>query len=199
MFIDLVITTFDSVIMARTRKDSSLNLKIHHSFLLNKLPPLLLLVSESSLEPLSPEHCLSQAFHQLRWADSAEDSGLIDSSPQTLSMDRFRENFLLSCALHRVIPESSVVNIIGVSPSKRPQTHGLYSKSDLLNQLRTNHSGVERLVKEINTLDGNAGIVVDAVVEVTCSILDSVALLTFAPGDAQVLPEQGNAASQRTV
>lgn len=163
MFIDTIIATFDVLSNGQNGNEGEQAMNIYRSFLLNKVPRILSLISSSSLEPIPASFCISQAFGRI-------DLGAFP--PSTYEMTRrsslasIRQEFLLACALHRLISEASVRTLLGENPTQTSPSQGLYEKDQLVQQIVGNAQRGEQLIREIELTEGNAGVVVVAIVEV---------------------------------
>jgi mediator of RNA polymerase II transcription subunit 5 len=166
MFNDLIVAHFDVVAAVVLSEESQQALSLCRSYLTNKLPPLLSLAAESSLEAISSEQCLNQAIQQVDSEIASISSATPNSIQQVSILRDIRQEFLLACHLHRLISTTSVTSILGASPTQKQPTGGHYIKDDLVQQIRTNPSRADRLVGEISTMQGNAGHIVQALVEV---------------------------------
>jgi mediator of RNA polymerase II transcription subunit 5 len=166
MFNDLVVAHFDVIAAIVLGEESQQALRLCRSYLTSKLPPLLSLAAESSLEPISAEQCLSQALQQVD-SEIASISSTTPNSSQHISLLReVRQEFVLACHLHKLISTNSITSILGASPTQK-QPHGNhYVKDDLIHQIRTNHSRADRLIGEVSAMQGNAGTIVQALIEV---------------------------------
>jgi mediator of RNA polymerase II transcription subunit 5 len=166
MFNDLVVVHFDVIAAVVLSEESQQALRLCRSYLTNKLPPLLSLAAESSLEPISSEQCLSQALQQVD-SEIASISTATPNSSQYMSLLRdVRQEFVLACHLHKLISTNSITSILGASPTQK-QPHGNhYVKDDLIHQIRTNPSRADRLIGEISAMQGNAGTIIQALIEV---------------------------------
>jgi mediator of RNA polymerase II transcription subunit 5 len=80
-----------------------------------------------------------------------------------------RQEFLFSCALHRLIPESSIEQLLGENPMQTLPLGGQYRKHDLVSQISGNPERAEQLLNEVEAMEGNAGAIVDALTEVSDS------------------------------
>ena len=166
MFNDLIVAHFDVVAAVVLSEKSQRALRLCRSCLTNKLPPLLSLVAESSLEAISSEQCLNQALQQVD-AEIASISSATEDSAQHISLLReIRQEFLLACHSHKLISVTGVTNMLGVSPIQKKPMSGHYLKDDLIQQIKTHHSRADRLVGEVGTMQGNAGHIVQALIEV---------------------------------
>jgi mediator of RNA polymerase II transcription subunit 5 len=167
MFIDIIVAMFDVLSNGQARNEGEQAINLYRSFLMNKLPPLLCLISSSSLEPVPVNLCISQALGRI-------DLGAFPLSSfdmeQRSSFAGIRQEFLFACALHRLIPESSIEDLLGENPMQTLPSHGLYEKDQLTQQLVSNAERGEQLIGEIELMEGNAGVVVTAVIEVSSTL-----------------------------
>lgn len=166
MFNDLILAHFDVVAAMVLNEGSPQALRLCRSCLTNKLPPLLSMVAESSLEAISSEQCINQALQQVD-SEIASISLATPNSDQHASLLReIRQEFLFACNLHKLISTARLTNMLGVSPTQKQPAVGHYVKDELVQQIKTNHSRAERLVSEVCSMQGNAGQIVQALVEV---------------------------------
>jgi mediator of RNA polymerase II transcription subunit 5 len=163
MFIDTIVAMFDVLSNGQARNEGELAINLYRSFLMNKLPPMLSLISNSSLEPIPASLCISQALGRI-------DLGAFPLSSYDMtrrsSLSGIRQEFLFACALHGLIPEASIENLLGENPMQTLPSHGLYEKDQLVQQMASNAQRAEHLIGEIELMEGNAGVVVSAIIEV---------------------------------
>lgn len=154
---------FDVLSNGQARNEGEQAINLYRSCLMNKLPQLLVSISTSSLEPIPAGLCISQALGRI-------DLGAFPLSAYDMewrsSLAGVRQEFLFACALHRLIPESSVENLLGENPMQTLPSHGLYEKAHLVQQIINNTQKGEHLMRELELMEGNAGIVVLAIIEV---------------------------------
>lgn len=164
MFIDTIIASFDVLSNAHGRGEAQPALNIYHSFLTDKLPPLLSQIARMSLEPIPVNLCMSQALDRI-------DQGVFPLSGydpgRGSALVGIREEFLFACALHRLIPEASIQNFLGERPMQALPAHGLYEKNQILAQLIGNPQKAEKLIPEMELREGNAGVIAIATVDVS--------------------------------
>ena len=173
MFVDLIVAHFDVIAGALGRKEPQQVLRLCRSCLTNKLPPLLILVASSTLEQVSSEQCIIQAFQRVKSEIDSTSSLVADFSQHKSLMQNIRQEFLYACTLHKLLPASSVPSILGSSPTQSMQPQGHYIKDDLVQQMRTNHARVDHLITEANTMHGNAEPIVQAIVEASSCYLST--------------------------
>jgi mediator of RNA polymerase II transcription subunit 5 len=165
MATELVTAAFDILANALYRSESSQTMFCLKSFLVNKIPILLTQLS-TSIYPMTPELCITQALsHVDPNAFPPFSQGFDDMMGNNNSLSDVRQDFLNACALHGLIPASAVERLLGETPMQGPpQTK--YTKKDLLAQCKLNYEKATMLIDELENLDGNAGAIVGALTEV---------------------------------
>lgn len=136
------------------------------SFLVNKIP-LLLTVLASSMFPLTPEFCITQALSHVDTNAFPSFSQSFDMNSNNNVLSDVRQDFLIACALHQLIPFGSIERLLGEPPMSALPAGGKYTKEGLFTQFSGNYERVEDLLNEIEGMDGNAGAIAEAVSEVT--------------------------------
>ncbi|KAL9629402.1 MAG: hypothetical protein Q9164_006897, partial [Protoblastenia rupestris] len=158
---DLILASFDVLATAISRNEPLRSATIVRSFIVNKLP-LFIQAYYSGLifEPISIEHCIRQAL------------GRIDPlSSQSFDMlSETRQDFLFACALHQLLPETSIEDILGDVPMQSLPASGKYSKEDLVSRCTTDPSNIERYFSELENPEGNSGAVAAAIVSIMHSL-----------------------------
>ena len=167
---DLILASFDVLANAISRNESLRLKAIIRSFIVNKLP--IFLQSHYSgliFEPISTEHCIRQAL------------GRIDPlSSQSFDMlSETRQDFLFACALHELVPEPSIEDILGDVPMQSLPASGRYSKDALVSQCMTDPSNIDRYVTELENTDGNSGAIAGAIVEMMHSLCSNNDTMTL--------------------
>lgn len=77
-----------------------------------------------------------------------------------------RQDFLFACALHGVIGEGEIQDILGELPLGAMPGSGRYDAQEILTQCVVDPMRVDRLLEEIESFEGNSGAVVRALFEV---------------------------------
>ncbi|KAI5840823.1 mediator complex, subunit Med5 [Morchella snyderi] len=172
---DFVTAVLDTISNATLRNEPASTLFLHRSFLTNKVPIILARLSPSTL---TASFALSQAL--LR-TDQSTLTNLTPSSfdpyahNTTTNPDMLfngdlpvdlRQELLFACALHGVVGEEDIQGILGELPLGALPMTGRYELSDLVNSCTQDPSRVERLLEEIEAVEGNSGAVVRTVVEI---------------------------------
>ena len=167
---DLILASFDVLANAITRNESARTRTIIRSFIVNKLP-VFLYTNYAGLmfEPLSTEHCIRQALSRIDPLSSQSFNVLSET----------QQDFLFACALHELVPEASIEDILGDVPMQNLPTGGRYSKDTLLNQFTTNPSTIDQYVGELEKLEGNSGAIAIAIVEFLHNLCASIVTMTL--------------------
>jgi mediator of RNA polymerase II transcription subunit 5 len=166
--IDLILSSFDLLSCAMTRKESQSVLLSLKSFLINKIPLIIIPLSQHMFPSDRVEFCITQAMPQV-------DKEIFPSiGSGTLS--NIREEFLFSCVLHSLLRADNVQGLLGEPTlSTVPNPSSRYTKDTLVEQCNNDSERAVQLVDELEKLDGNGGAISLAMVEV-CN-MDATAYL----------------------
>jgi mediator of RNA polymerase II transcription subunit 5 len=141
---------------------------LFRAFLVNKLPPFLAEMSASSIEPIPMELCVTRALQRIDPNAFPSFSEIFSMQGNSVLSD-VRQEFLFACALHKLIPESSIERLLGENPMQALPVGGRYTKDSLVAQINANPERAEQLLNEIESMEGNAGAIVGAITEVGCN------------------------------
>lgn len=165
--IDLILASFDVLANANFRNESTQTTMLLRSFLINKVPILLVALSHSMFPPLSAEFCITEALNQVDTNAFPTLSTMFDeSSTGNMFGDSVRQDFCFACCLHGLIAERNIEALLGEVPMQTLPAGGRYTKDDLVQQCMNDPERAERLLEELEQMDGNVGAVSQAVVEV---------------------------------
>jgi len=153
--IDVVLASFDLLVLQANRGDSEDHAFAARSFAVNKLPLLLSSASAVAIIPLGMPLVLQQALGRVE-----------STAPQ-------RTAFLTACALHSLITEEDMESITGIRASAHqagpPALH-----TSLLQQYKSNPQVVEEFIVALESLDGNAAAYAETIVDVRIALPDQV-------------------------
>ena len=166
---DVIVSTFDVLANAMYRSENPDLMKILRSFLVNKLPVFLSNYVGMLFEPLSAEFCISQAMERLDPTAFPSVSQIGDLLGSSGTLSEAKQEFLFACALHHLLPESSIEIILGDVPMQSLPAGGKYTRDRLVSQCTSNSSRIDELVAELDNLEGNAGEIALAIVQVRLS------------------------------
>jgi mediator of RNA polymerase II transcription subunit 5 len=168
--VELITAAFDVVSHAMYHHESTQTAFVFRSFLVQKLPIFLSFVSASSLGTLPTEYCITQALGRIDPNAFPSFSRAFDTlRGGNIQSSDVRQEFLFACALHRLIPEESIVRLLGEDPMASLPTQ--HVKQDLMEQINASSERAEQLIDDLESMNGNAGVIVDAVTEVRYSVL----------------------------
>lgn len=163
---DLILASFDILANAMYRTESAQTLAILRSFLVNKLPAFLTNYAAIIFAPLSIETCINQALLRVDPAAFPSFSQMFDLLGKNSILSEARQEFLFACALHQLIPEGSIEGLLGDVPMQSLPASGKYVKEELVAQCTANPARFEELIGELENMEGNAGEIAGALVEV---------------------------------
>ncbi|KKA25603.1 Mediator of RNA polymerase II transcription subunit 5 [Rasamsonia emersonii CBS 393.64] len=175
---ELITASFDVLSNAMYRNESSRTMFVFRSFLVNKLPPFLASMAAASMEPIQMEVCISHALNRLDPNAFPSFSQMFEMHGNTVLSD-VRQEFLFACALHRLIPESSIERLLGENPMQTLPVGGKYIKDELVSQITADHERADQLIAEMEAMEGNAAAIVGAVTEVIHSLCNQKETVTL--------------------
>ena len=165
---DLILASFDIVANAMYRSESTESITLLRSFLVNKLPVFLQIYAPMIFQPLTVEYCISQALIRVDPAAFPSFSQMFDLLGRNGMLSEARQEFLFACALHQLIPEQSIETLLGDVPMQSLPASGRSTKEDLVAQCAANPTKIEELIVDLENMEGNAGEVVAALIDVSC-------------------------------
>ncbi|KAK2748758.1 mediator complex subunit [Myotisia sp. PD_48] len=162
---ELITASFDILSNGMYRNEPNHTMFLLRAFLVNKLPPFLADMSASVVEPVPMEICISQALARVDPNTFPSFSQMFASHGNSVLSD-VRQEFLFSCALHKLIPESSIERLLGENPMQTLPVGGSYVKHELVTQINSSPERAEQLLSGIESMEGNARAIVEAISEV---------------------------------
>ncbi|KAK6358916.1 mediator complex subunit, variant 2 [Orbilia brochopaga] len=182
--LDLITASLDCIANAISRSESSSTISLFRHFLVNKIPLLLL---RFNMPVMQAQYVLTQAISAKNAGGGAGNPLSLEStfgSADSMMLDlpnELKQEFLFACALHRIIEEASVEVILGDVPLQT-MAKMRYTQEELVTECIMDSDRLERLISEIEELDGNSGAIVGAVVEMLrmmCEQRDTMGLYTL--------------------
>ncbi|KAI9815113.1 MAG: mediator complex subunit [Pycnora praestabilis] len=179
---DLITASFDTLSNAMYRNEPNQTMFLLRSFLVNRIPVFLSSLSSSMFEPLTPEFCITQALSHVDPTAFPSFSQTFDMSSSSGILSDVRQEFLFACALHQLIAEENIERLLGEMPMQSLPEGGRYTKEELISQCSADPERVERLLGEIEGMEGNAGAIVGAIADVIrnlCTSKETMSLKTI--------------------
>ena len=171
---NLVVASFDVLSNAFYRNESSQTLFPMRSFLVNKVPILLSSICSRAYQPIDAEICIAQALVHIDPNAFPSFSQFFDMMNGVGSLSDVRQDFLYSCALHQLVAEENIEKLLGEPPMSGLPSGGKYVKDELVKQCVGKTERLEELLGEIESMDGNAGAIVGAFIEVCINFKKSL-------------------------
>ncbi|KAL2041237.1 hypothetical protein N7G274_006182 [Stereocaulon virgatum] len=162
----LVLASFDVLANAMYRNESTRLINILRSFLVNKLPVFIgnnyaTLMSDSTVEYL-----IRQALLRVDPSVFPSLNSMFDPLGKNSLLSEARQDFLFACALHQLIPERSIEEILGDVPMQSLPASGKYLQDELVRQCTANPGKIEEYIAELENMEGNAGEIAGAIIEI---------------------------------
>ncbi|KAI6247282.1 Mediator of RNA polymerase II transcription subunit 5 [Erysiphe necator] len=181
--IDLILAAFDILANATIRNEKHQTKTLLRSFLVNKLPLILRALCSQLFPPLTSEFCITEALNQVDTTNFPTLSTMFDeASGNNLFPDSVRQDFCFACCLHGLLAESSIEKLLGDVPIQSLPAEGRYIKRDLVQLFLSDVERAEKMIDDLENMDGNVGAVSTAIVEVIsrlCSNKETMALKTL--------------------
>ncbi|KAK2777681.1 mediator complex subunit [Emmonsiellopsis sp. PD_33] len=162
---ELITASFDTLSNAMYRNESNRTMFIFRSFLVNKLPPFVAEMCAAAMDPMPMELYITRALSRIDPNAFPSLSEIFAMHSNTMLAD-VRQEFLFACALHKLIPETSIERLLGENPMQTLPAGGQLRKDDLVSQIYTNPERAEQLINELESMEGNAGAIAGAITEV---------------------------------
>lgn len=173
--IDLIFASFDMLAAAAERNESQHAMFTLKSFLIHKVPLLLVTLTGSLI---APEIVIQQALSHIDLnVFPTVGLGMLQSNT---ALQDTRQDFVYTCILHGLLTADSVGRLLGESTfDSPPSPSSRLHKDFLVQQCATEPGKVVQLVANLEKLDGNAGAIVGAVTEsirTACATKDTMSL-----------------------
>ena len=175
---DLLISSFDVLTNALLQKETEQNLHVVKSFICNKLPLLLNIVSGFMAPAMTAEACIQMAFMTIPMDALPPISAGSNEVRAELKLTRL--NFLQACGLHGLVSENTISNISQEPPISLSRSNK-YTKEALFAQCSANVARLEPLIDELAGMVGNAGAIAGCIVDIVnslCTSKDTMSLKT---------------------
>lgn len=176
--VDLLVASFDVLTNALLRKEPDHQLLVIKSFICNKMPLLLNIVSGFMALAITAEGCIQMAFLSITMDALPPISAGSNEMREILKVTRLE--FLQACALHGLMSENTMSTILQEPPISLPRMTK-YVKESLVTQCTSNVARLEPLVDELVGMMGNAGAIAGCIVDIInnlCAHKDTMSLKT---------------------
>lgn len=175
--VDLLVASFDVLTNAILRHEPNQNVRFIRSFICNKIP--LLLNSLLGYNgPGAVESCVQMSFMAITMDPLAPLSTGATEARDVLKKTRLE--FLFACALHSLVSERAITNLVHDQSVVMPKTTK-YTKESLMAQTSNNTGRLDTMIQELDLMSGNAGAISGCIVETInnlCASRDTAELRT---------------------
>lgn len=154
------------------RNDGPTTGHLFKSFVVNKVPLILAsLVASSAMYPFNPEPCIREALSQVDTNVFPTLSGMFEMSNTGTSFhDSVRQDFCFSCQLHGLISQRAIESLLGDITYQSLPDEGRYVKSMLVQSCLQEVDRTQKLIGELDNMNGNVGAAAQAIIEVCANV-----------------------------
>ncbi|KAI1260493.1 mediator complex subunit Med5 [Xylariaceae sp. FL1019] len=165
--IDLILASFDVLANAHFRNEGQKTGHLLRSYLINKLPLLLVTLAGSMFPPLTAQACITEALRHVDKNAFPTLSSMFDNTTNNNTFtDTVRQDFCFACCLHGLIPEAHIEVLLGEITYQSLPQGGRYDKDRLVAGCRADSEKIQELIRELDNMDGNVGAVCLALIDV---------------------------------
>ncbi|KAK3994671.1 putative mediator of RNA polymerase II transcription subunit 5 [Cladorrhinum sp. PSN332] len=181
--VQLILASFDVLANAVFRNEGARDGHLLKSFVVNKVPLILVALASSSsasMYPFNPELCITEALGQVDTNVFPTLSGMFDMSNNSSSFqDSVRQDFCFACQLHGLISQTAIENLLGEITYQSLPDEGRYVKEVLIRSCLIDSERTQKLIGELDLMNGNVGAAAQAVVEVISSLCRNKETMTL--------------------
>ncbi|KAK3373899.1 mediator complex, subunit Med5 [Lasiosphaeria ovina] len=174
MAIQLILASFDVLANAVFRGEGAKTGHLLKSYLVNKVPLILRsLAASSTMYSFNAELCISQALGQVDTNVFPTLSGLFDmhnSGSGPSFQDSVRQDFCFACQLHGLLSPNATENLLGDITYQSLPDEGRYIKETLVEACLEDLDRTQKLIRELDEVNGNVGAAAQAITEVIRSL-----------------------------
>ncbi|KAF2158608.1 hypothetical protein M409DRAFT_71550 [Zasmidium cellare ATCC 36951] len=166
---DLLVASFDCLTNAMLRKESRQDVRIIQSFLCNKVPHIISMLSRSIAPPMTAESCIQMTLIPGGHISMDPLAPITPGANQIRdSLKGARLEFLQACALHGLVSEGTISSILQESIALPRVTR--HNKDALVAQCANNISRLENHIEDLDAFQGNAGAIANCIVETVTNL-----------------------------
>jgi mediator of RNA polymerase II transcription subunit 5 len=166
--VQLILASFDVLGNAIIRNEGQKTGHLLKSYVVNKVPLILgtLAASSSPVYPFDAEFCITQALQQVDINVFPTLSGLFDMHNNSSFQDSVRQDFCFACQLHGLLSQTAIETLLGDITYQSLPDEGRYIKESLVQACREDLERAQKLIGELDEMNGNVGAASQAIVEV---------------------------------
>lgn len=165
LVVDLIVASFDVLANALQQSQSQNHILCYRSFIANKLPTLIAVLSGSLYAPMTAQVCIQMALDRVDVHPFPPLSSQNDAAHNE-TLKKSRQDFVQACIMFQLGNEQAFQNVLSELPSSATSRGPRYNKDALIQQCIANVHRVEELARDLEGMSGNAGAISGALVEV---------------------------------
>ncbi|KAL2133281.1 hypothetical protein VTI74DRAFT_2582 [Chaetomium olivicolor] len=179
--VQLILASFDLLADAVFRNEGPKTGHLLKSYVVNKVPLILVaLMTSSPMYPFNPEMCITEALGQVDTNVFPTLSGMFEMSNTNSSFhDSVRQDFCFACQLHELLSQPAIENLLGDITYQSLPDEGRYVKEMLVQSCLQDVDKTQKLIGELDNMNGNVGAVAQAIIEVIGSLCRSKETMTL--------------------
>ncbi|KAK3378393.1 mediator complex, subunit Med5, partial [Podospora didyma] len=172
--VQLILASFDVLANAVFRNEGAKTGHLLKSYLVNKVPLILCsLAASSNLYSFNAELCITQALGQVDPNVFPTLSSMFDmpsTSASSSFQDSVRQDFCFACQLHGLLSPTAIENLLGDITYQSLPDEGRYVKDALVQACLDDIERAQKLIGELDNVNGNVGAAARAITEVIGSL-----------------------------
>ncbi|GAB1314136.1 mediator complex subunit [Madurella fahalii] len=179
--VQLILASFDMLANAVFRNEGPKTGHLLKSFVVNKVPLILVsLAASSPMYPFNPEMCITEALGQVDTNVFPTLSGMFEMTNTNSSFhDSVRQDFCFACQLHGLLSQRAIENLLGDITYQSLPDEGRYVKDILVQSCLQDVDRTQKLIGELDNMNGNVGAAAQAVIEVIGSLCRNKETMTL--------------------
>ncbi len=148
--------------------------------MVNKVPLVLVALATSTMYQFNAELCITEALGQVDTNIFPTLSGMFEMTNTSSSFhDSVRQDFCFSCQLHGLLSPAATENLLGDITYQSLPDEGRYVKEDLVQACLHDVDRTQKLIGELDNMNGNVGAAAQAIVEVIGSLCRNKETMTL--------------------
>lgn len=177
--------TFDLLATSLNKAEFQDRAIVIRSFLVTKVPLIIETLSALNFNSADLEFVVSQALSYVDTNVQLAVSRAFESDQRGTPLGEARKDFVFSCALHAIIPEGSIPQLLGDNSTQGVRNAVKVQRQALIAEYRSNHQKIENILNGVEKLDGNGATHAEALTEIfhgLCAGRDTMALKVVCGG-----------------
>ncbi|KAK4147148.1 mediator of RNA polymerase II transcription subunit 5 [Dichotomopilus funicola] len=186
--VQLILASFDLLANAVFRNEGPKTGHLLKSYVVNKVPLILVsLARTANMYPFDPESCIKEALGQVDTNVFPTLSGMFEmttnnahhNNANSSFHDSVRQDFCFSCQLHGLLSQQAIESLLGDITYQSLPDEGRYVKESLVQACLQDVDRTQKLIGELDNMNGNVGAAAQAIIEVIGSLCRNKETMTL--------------------